>query len=335
MGSQSSKVDPYYDQHVHNSCFDRTFSSLSLSERDVSLMYEIFFPHVSDNSNNKISIESLFQPFRSLHVCTFTKQVFGLCGRSDDCSMDFREFVLGLWGLCTLQEDFISLYLFDVIDTKKKGVIQYLHIIQYVFDAYGWQFNSNEAAKKCVQHIRAASKTTISYDREAFVDLCSEQFAMVGPVVDLQRHMCEAFLGTAFWRGLAARRRKKYFNSSKYISVEMILRYGGDRDIIAKELDIQRLDYFESVIYSISGKRRLKRKKSIFQTLFEQGSDALRQRSKDLRRMAGDLKRSRKREQAEEDRQRSFKERFMRPRKKLGGKKMTKINKYKVAQTNS
>jgi hypothetical protein len=83
--------------------FRPTFDALHLSEPEVGKFYLLFLDIDTDGSNS-VDISEVFLRLRIEHTY-FNKRVFGLLDIDGSGSLNFEEFVVGIWNYCTLTDE--------------------------------------------------------------------------------------------------------------------------------------------------------------------------------------------------------------------------------------
>ena len=93
-------------------CWKPTFDKLHLTDSEVGRFYLIFL-HIDADSSGTIDIAEAFFHLR-IDKTYFNKRVFGLLDLDKSGSLNFEEFVVGIWNYCTLLENlFGKLYMFS------------------------------------------------------------------------------------------------------------------------------------------------------------------------------------------------------------------------------
>lgn len=116
LASWHAKYGSPYNFFTEIRPFRPTFEALHLTEAEVGKFYLIFLDIDVDSSQTV----DLSEVFNHLHIekSYFNKRVFGLLDKDNNGSLNFREFIVGLWNYCTLTgEEFgMTSYLLTLSD---------------------------------------------------------------------------------------------------------------------------------------------------------------------------------------------------------------------------
>ncbi len=82
-----------------------------------------------------------------LEVTPFTKRVFSLFDSDNSGEINFRECVLSLWSYCSLSDDDLIVFAFELYDQDGSHVMERKEVERIFLDVYGLQINTNPYAK--------------------------------------------------------------------------------------------------------------------------------------------------------------------------------------------
>jgi hypothetical protein len=103
MGGVCGSYSPHTVELIHSPQFkrwNRVFKALSISLKDVDLLYQKFLKVDLDRSGNIDVVELL--TLMDVARTPFTERVFKIFDEDRSGKIDFFEFVLSLWNYCTL-----------------------------------------------------------------------------------------------------------------------------------------------------------------------------------------------------------------------------------------
>lgn len=82
-----------------------------------------------------------------LDTTPFTTRIFQLFDTDKSGQVDFHECVLSLWTFCTLGEDELVMFAYELYDMDGSGTMDKIEVQQILEDVYGKQFATNPMAK--------------------------------------------------------------------------------------------------------------------------------------------------------------------------------------------
>ena len=110
MGCVMSSVNTWhamygspYDFFTELLPFRPTFDTLRLTEFEVGRLYLIFLD-IDVDCSRSVDLSEVFNHLR-IEKTYFNKRVFGLLDVDNSGSLNFKEFVVGLWNYCTLIDE--------------------------------------------------------------------------------------------------------------------------------------------------------------------------------------------------------------------------------------
>lgn len=167
------------------------------------------FQDIDTDCSGCISTEEFFA-FICMEQTPFAKKLFGIIDQNDSGEIDFNEFLVGLWNVCTFDDDSLLRFAFNLIDKDSSGYVDNEEIEQCVRDVHGTRFD-----KRLVGHIKKVLK---KYDKNKDGQYSFDEFKLCHkdlpllfmPAFSMKNVMCEEFYGVDFWKNAAkARKRDK------------------------------------------------------------------------------------------------------------------------------
>mmetsp|Transcript_10654 Transcript_10654/g.16149 ORF Transcript_10654/g.16149 Transcript_10654/m.16149 type:complete len:356 (+) Transcript_10654:153-1220(+) len=294
--SQSSRSGPvkFYATHKEFNVYKSDFKALGLEETDVYNFYKAFTA-IDDDGSNEIAL-SEFCLFMQTDSNGFVKRIFNVFDWNNSNSISFVEFVVGLWGFCTLSDAYIVNFVFDVYDKNTSGAIEREESEIILKDLYGSRFEHSVHALKMATKLKSDAKRKFTLDD--FRALCNKHSALLYPAVNLRLEIRKKIIGERQWGVYDTYRATKY--RGKYKSVHAILtekwkssgnlgsKYtkcaitdskGGEQEVTMM-LSVGRDPC--SIVEVVPP-----RKKSVFESLTGAGGRIIRQRSKELAQLIG------------------------------------------------
>lgn len=101
------------------------------------------------NSTGAFDIVELLN-FLKLEASPFTRRVFSMFDNGGTGSISFDDFVTTTWSYCSLTEQNIAVFAFNMYDKSKSGFITGDDMREWIRDVYGKSYECNSLAVKCV-----------------------------------------------------------------------------------------------------------------------------------------------------------------------------------------
>eukprot|EP00622_Pseudochattonella_farcimen_P005705 FR741372.1.p1 GENE.FR741372.1~~FR741372.1.p1 ORF type:complete len:260 (+),score=52.30 FR741372.1:38-781(+) len=163
-----------------------------------------------------VSCNELLNYFAVDQTRAFAQRIFSLLAGEEDADVEFIEFVVCVWNLCTLTSDSVGRFLFELYDDDESGEIEFEELAVMMADMMGRRTDSRSKAanvkieahiqtevEKMLDVIRKNSKQVIEGDhltREGFSQMIQYHLDLFAPAFDIQRVLREKIIGLQFWR---------------------------------------------------------------------------------------------------------------------------------------
>lgn len=167
------------------------------------------FQDIDRDSSGCISTDEFFA-FISMEATPFARKLFSLIDQNDSGEIDFNEFLVGLWNVCTFDDESLLRFAFNMIDKDSSGYVDKDEVEQCVKDVHGSRYD-----RRLTAHIK---KTLKKYDKNKDGQFSFDEFKschkelplLFMPAFSMKNVMMEEFYGEKFWKGAAkARKRDK------------------------------------------------------------------------------------------------------------------------------
>ena len=103
-----------------------------------------------------ISTDEFFA-FISMEATPFAKKLFNLIDQNESGEIDFNEFLVGLWNVCTFDDESLLRFAFNLIDKDGSGYVDKDEVEQCVKDVHGTRYD-----RRLTAHIKKVLK---KYDK--------------------------------------------------------------------------------------------------------------------------------------------------------------------------
>lgn len=169
-------------------------------------------------------------------------RLFAIVDMDGSGTLDFRELCYALWQLCTLDNDGLRSFLFDLYDEYNNGSIEYDDVERMFLDAYGKM--EGEDLEDLIGFVKEAG----SLGRHAFNKFCERCPQAMKQLVDVQRNVRTNILGMKVWLDYTERRKRKtdpYFRPENWsLLMERIIVMDSEaRDAIRAREDAEDIKF--------------------------------------------------------------------------------------------
>ncbi len=110
-----------------------------------------------------------------------------------------------IWQLCTLDDKGLVAFLFDLYDEFNNDLVEYDDVERMLGDAYGTANLEADDMQELIEYVKERGVLT----RPEFSDFCMRTPQVVRVIMDTQRRMRIAILGSAVWTNLERKRKMK------------------------------------------------------------------------------------------------------------------------------
>ncbi|CAE7838597.1 unnamed protein product [Symbiodinium microadriaticum] len=190
------------------------YETLLLSESDVGQLYNIYLK-LSPPERVEVTASDICD---HLHIddTPFARKVLGL-GEGMDVS--FATFVIGVWNFCTIDKNCFELFVHDLYDTSRKGVLSIADIDVMIKEVYGNDYHSNIQAKRACLKLQEVQ--LVEMDVYSFRQFSKAHNAVFYPIFSMQSRVRCCVLGDAFWCSKALCRI--HMSKREYVPIHVIL----------------------------------------------------------------------------------------------------------------
>ena len=198
MGCTESKDSSLLDRLRES--FPKTLAILELQQYSATLANA--FLEADQNGGLNLSLQE-FLVLCKIPRNRVAERLFAIVDMDGTGSLDFREACYALWQLCTLDHEGLQSFLFDLYDEFNNGTIEYDDVERMLKDGYG--NITSEEVEELVKYVK--EKGVLG--RLDFIRFCDRCPQVLKQLVDVQKSMRNAVLGSRVWAGLEQRRARK------------------------------------------------------------------------------------------------------------------------------
>ena len=198
-------------------------------EKQLAEMFEVFgmteaqgkrffqyFVAIDDDGGGTVDQQE-FHEYFEITMTPFTERVYGQLDLKDTGELNFQQFLIGVWNLCTLDHPALVLYIFTIFDIDGGGELDLSEVDALCRMLYDTE-DSPDDIKQVVASMDTDGDGTVSL--EELVNYTVRYPELIQPAVDLQGTLKKELFGNGFWKKLTKARQKRY---GKETPVEEIL----------------------------------------------------------------------------------------------------------------
>ena len=134
---------PYIPSNRH---WEMTFASLGFTRKTIEKFWRLFCQ--INNCTDSIHLEHFLEYF-DLDWTSWNERCFSIFDTTGSGDVDFLEFMITVWNICTFKIDSLSNFTFDMFDLDADGELSLPEIELMVEELYGGE----GAGKQCLQEI--------------------------------------------------------------------------------------------------------------------------------------------------------------------------------------
>lgn len=201
-----------------------TLEVLNLDKEKSRVIFDAFVEVDEDNSG-QMSVEE-FHDYLGVPQTKFSARIFGVLDTDGSGSLEFSEFVVGVWNYCTYDVRLITKLAFDIFDVDRGGTLEIAEcdaLLRMVYDVDDIDhIEGPPSGPEILAEIDVNGDGEVTLDE--FSDLMESHTYILAPAFDLQRGLRQKILGVKFWEGETRVRQALFsaYDSSKNDSWESI-----------------------------------------------------------------------------------------------------------------
>lgn len=211
-------IPPYKPSNIH---WEITFEALGWSRDTIQKLWEVFY-RINTSHSGEITILEFLNYF-NLDRTRYVEKCFEYFDTTGGNDIDFLEFTVSVWNICTLDTKTLPNFTFDLYDLDSDGELTCPEIEKLVHELYGNHDKSmNTQGKECLKNLmQVAEERGGVLSLSAFANFTMNHSMLLFPVHQIQRSIQIKVLGIRFWKAELQRRSssgKKKFNP-RYVQI--------------------------------------------------------------------------------------------------------------------
>ncbi|KAL9187085.1 hypothetical protein ACHAXT_010805 [Thalassiosira profunda] len=187
-----------------NRNWEMTFAALGFNRRLIEKFWRLFCQIGS--SGGAIQLEHFLEHF-GLDWTSWTERCFRHFDTTGGGDIDFLEFLISVWNMCTFKVDSLSNFTFDMYDLDADGELSIPEIEGMVRELFG-----DDGGKQCLNEaIDFAEARGGALNLNAFIAFTGTHQLLLFPMFQIQRKLQRKVFGIRYWEKVE-RAAKENFN---------------------------------------------------------------------------------------------------------------------------
>lgn len=213
MRQHASRMSGAVKKHIHdkyyippyrpvNRNWEITFASLGWKRRTIQKFWRLYC-RINTSHDGGIKLEE-FLYFFDLDWTPWTERCFRYFDTTGGGDIDFLEFMVSVWNVCTLKIDTLSNFAFDMYDTDEDGELSIPEIEIMIEELYG-----EKGGMKCLRQItQYAEERGGALRLDAFIAFSGSHQMLLFPMFLIQQKLQRRVFGKRFWLNLDRRSKE-------------------------------------------------------------------------------------------------------------------------------
>ena len=217
-------LDEFYAKKLEKQLAEM-FLVFGMSEAQGKRFFQ-YFVAVDDDGGGTVDQEE-FHEYFEITMTPFSERVYGQLDLKDTGELNFQQFLIGVWNLCTLDHAMLVQYIFTIFDVDGGGELDLSEVDALCRMLYDTEETPDDI-KKVVASMDTDGDGTVNLNELVTYTLRHPE--LIKPAVDLQGNLQKEMFGHSFWKKLCKARQKRYGADTSVEDILLSLR----RDLMAK-----------------------------------------------------------------------------------------------------
>lgn len=191
-----------------NRNWEMTFAALGWKRRTIEKFWKLFCK--INHSSGAIQLEH-FLDFFDLDWSNWTERCFTYFDTTGGGDIDFLEFMVSVWNVCTFKIDSLSNFTFDMYDLDCDGELSIPEIENMVKDLFG-----ATGGKLCMRDATEyAAERGGALNLNAFISFTATHQTLLFPMFQIQRKLQKKVFGIQFWEEIERSSKDTFDHTGK------------------------------------------------------------------------------------------------------------------------
>ena len=179
---------------------------LEIDDDVINQLYKVFC-RMDRRRSGGVTIDDFFDHF-SFEDHPFSRRIFSVLDKDASGEIDFKEFVLSVWNLCSLNRNGLALFCFMLFDEDNSGFLEPEEVEGLVTAAYGVKQGHQERCLKIMRCLDPDGDNTVN--RADFLKYNNVNPLLLYPAYQFQAQMQVRILGKKWWHSIADQRTERF-----------------------------------------------------------------------------------------------------------------------------
>lgn len=184
------------------------FRALGLDYQIVKRFWKVFCKANSSRDGQICLLE--FLTFFNLERTSYVEKTFAYFDTTGGGEIDFLEFVVSSWNVCSLDPHTLTRFTFDMYDVDSDGLLSCPEIETMVKELYGQFGMQSSLGSECRDALMHLAEENGAITLDLFATFSLNHSMLLFPIYQIQRKLQSKVLGLRFWKSL--HRRVKRLN---------------------------------------------------------------------------------------------------------------------------
>ena len=193
-----------------------TFAALGLTRQIIESLWAVFY-RINKSKCGELSILEFLNHFnfdRSLYV----EKCFEYFDVTGGESIDFLEFVVSVWNICTLKIDTFTNFTFDLYDLHSKGELSLPDIECMVHELYGTNLPDGSTGRVILEDLsKFAEVRGGALNLTSYTIYAANHSLLLLPAFRIQRRIQSKVLGLQYWQNIEKSRAEEKKNTRQVV----------------------------------------------------------------------------------------------------------------------
>jgi len=184
-----------------NKHWEMIFQALGFTRPTIDSFWTIFY-RINKSRSGAISIIEFLNYF-NLDRSQYIEKCFQYFDITGDNCIDFLEFIISVWNMCTLKIDTLTNFTFDIYDLNGAGELSLPEIERMVQELYGQDLSldsTGSAVLKDINHFAEERGGVLSLT--SFTIYTANHSLLLLPIFRIQRQIQAKVMGIQYWRNI-------------------------------------------------------------------------------------------------------------------------------------
>mmetsp|Transcript_68822 Transcript_68822/g.102317 ORF Transcript_68822/g.102317 Transcript_68822/m.102317 type:complete len:410 (+) Transcript_68822:242-1471(+) len=217
-------IPPYVPTNMH---WEMTFSALGW-DRETIEKFWVVFCRINKSLSGEITILEFLNYF-NMDRAPYVEKCFSYFDTTGGDDIDFLEFMVSVWNICTLNVETLTNFTFDIYDIDSDGELSFPEIERMVQEFFGKEGIESGLGKECLRDV-----THFAEERGGVLNLTSftvftmNHSMLLFPIFQIQRIIQTKVMGLRYWEELERSRTENPIVSQQHVfdprHVQILLR---------------------------------------------------------------------------------------------------------------